>query len=229
MFIVMPNGENFHFTRISPGTSWWNAVFRADDIRGAGGNPFAGATISWNGGGWTLRTLDGILMKFPGVHGNVSEGQAGLLSIGDQRGNLLRIDRDSRGNILKITSPHGGFVTFRHDRYDRIISATDYLGRAIIYDYDVNEHLVRVDDPKDGITHYVYDRGKLLTIIMPDGSTWLKVDYDDRGRVARIAFRNGTSCRYEYQTDSQGMIAAVNVIPSNEAPKRISLVAPGGG
>jgi YD repeat-containing protein len=224
MIIVTPAGENFHFTRTSPGTSWKNAVYRADDIRGAGGNPFAGATISWNGSGWTLLMMDGTLMKFPAVHGQVSEGQEGLLSIADGKGNVLRIARDRQGNILKVTSPHGAFVTFKHDIYNRITSATDYRGKTIVYDYDEHGRLIRVDDPTEGITHYVYGQnGSLLKIVKPDGSTWIKVDYDDRGRVAEMRFADGSSCRYEYQTDAQGMITMVKVIPSNGPPRRVSL------
>jgi YD repeat-containing protein len=233
MFIVAPDGENFRFTRTSPGTSWADAVYRAVDIRGAGANPFAGATISWNGSGWTLRMLDGTLMKFPAAHGQASEGQEGLLSIEDGKGNLLRIDRDRRGNILKITSPHGAYVTFKHDSDNRIVSATDYLGKTILYDYDANEqnqHLIRVDDPRDGITHYVYGQtGTLVSIVKPDGTAWLKANYDDHGRLAEMVFEDGDSCRYKYQTDAQGMIAGVDVIPSNRPTSRVSVTRATGG
>jgi YD repeat-containing protein len=75
----------------------------------------------------------------------------------------------------------------------------------------------------DGITHYVYGQnGSMVRIVKPDGSRWLKVDYDDRGRVAKMFFAGGSSCRYEYQTDAHGMIAAVNLIPSNGPPSRVS-------
>jgi YD repeat-containing protein len=233
MYVMTPDGENFHFTRTSPGTGWADAIYRADTIRGGGVNPFAGATISWNGNGWTLRMSDATLMKFPAVHGQASEGQEGLQSVEDAKGNLLRIDRDRWGNILKITSPHGAYVTFRHDRYNRIVSATDYLGKTILYDYDPNEenqHLIRVDNPTDGITHYNYSQsGNLLRIVKPDGTIWLKADYDDRGRVAEMVFDDRHSCRYEYQTNAQGMIVGVDVIPSNGSPSRISVAGATGG
>jgi YD repeat-containing protein len=177
--------------------------------------------------------LDGTLMKFPAAHGQESEGQKGLRSIEDARGNPLRIDRDRAGNILKITSPHGAYVKFKHDGYDRIVSATDYLGKTILYDYDTSEqqqHLIRVDDPAEGITHYVYGQnGNLVSISKPDGSTWLKADYDNRGRLAAMLFDDGRSCRYQYQTDAQGIIESVDVIPSDRPPTRVSVTGATGG
>jgi len=224
LLLKMPDGEHFHFTRTSPGTSWIGSVFRGDGPSGSRLNPFAGSTLSWNGSGWSIMLPDGTLMKFPAVHGHIEHGQSALLSIEDAKGSMLTIDRDSKGNILKISSPHNAFVIFQHDRYDHIISATDSFGKTVLYDYDENQRLVRIDDPKDGVTHYVYGQNEnLIEIVKPDGSAWLKIGYDDRGRVAELTFQDGSSCRYRYQTDSLGMIAAVDVIPSRGPSKHVSL------
>jgi YD repeat-containing protein len=142
---------------------------------------------------------------------------------------MFKIDRDSIGNILKISSPHNGFVTFKHDWHNHIISATDSFGKTVLYDYDENQRLVRVDDSKDGVTHYVYSQNdNLIEIVKPDGGSWLKIGYDDRGRVADLTFQDGSSCRYRYQTDSRGMIAAVDVIPSKGPSKHVSLASHAG-
>ena len=223
--IIVPNGESYHFTRISPGTSRTDAEYLADDLRGGGINPFAHSTIVWNGAGWTLKTTDGTRLIFPAVRGALSEGHEGLVSIGNADGDVLRIDRDGDGNILKITSPHGGFVSFKHDSQNRITSASDSVGKTITYDYD-SSRLIRVDDSTQGITHYTYNAGLLTKVVEPDGSDWLGVDYDDRGRVHQMYLHDGTSCRYEYHTDANGLIAAVDVIPSNGPPSHVSLAQP---
>jgi YD repeat-containing protein len=229
LLLKMPDGEHFHFTRTSPGTSWIGSVFRGDSTSGPGANPFAGSTLWWNGSGWSLMQPDRTLMKFPGVRGNLKHGQGALLSIEDAKGSMLKIDRDSIGNILKISSPHNAFVIFQHDSHNHIISATDSFGKTVLYDYDENQRLVRIEDPKEGVTHYVYGENEnLVEIVKPDGSTWLKIGYDDRGRVADLTFQEGSSCRYRYQTDSRGMIAAVDVVPSKGPSKHVSLASHAG-
>ena len=229
LLLKMPDGEHFHFARTSPGTSWIGSVFRGDGPSGSSVNPFAGSTIWWNGSGWSLVLPDRTLMKFPGVRGNLKHGQGALLSIEDAKGSMLKIDRDSDGNILQISSPHNVFVIFKHDNYNHIISATDSSGKTVLYDYDEKQRLVRIEDPKDGVTHYVYGQNdNLIEIVKPDGGAWLKIGYDDRGRVANLTFQDGSSCRYRYQTDSRGMIAAVDVVPSKGPSKHVSLASHAG-
>ena len=44
-----------------------------------------------------------------------------------------------------------------------------------------------------------------------------------------MVFDDGRSCRYEYQTDAQGMITGVGVVPSKGSPSHISVAGATGG
>jgi YD repeat-containing protein len=223
--LIMPNGQQFHFKRISPGASWAGSVFRCDP---AGNDPpkstFPGARLWWNGNGWSLRLTDGTLMKFPAVRGTIRPGQGALLSIENGYGDVLTIKRDRNGNILEITSPHGASVILTHDKKDRITSGTDSFANTVTYSYDDFDRLVAVRDSREGITRYSYNAGNnLVKVTKPDGAAWIQVAYDPQGRVVNMFFEGGSSCRYAYKTDPQGAIAAVDVLSSDGPPRHVTI------
>src|ERR1700683_4857579 len=63
--------------------------------------------------------------------------QAGVQTIIDRYGNTLTISRDANGNKTMITSPNGRWVKFTNDTtHNRILTATDELGRTVTYTYN---------------------------------------------------------------------------------------------
>jgi YD repeat-containing protein len=223
--LIMPNGQQFHFKRISPGDSWAGSVFRSDPASNqALKSAFLGATLWWNGNGWSLRLTDGTLMKFPAVHGNIRVVRGALLSIEDAHGNAFVIRRDHEGNILEIVSPHGASVVLTHDMKNRISKAIDSFGNTVSYSYDDFDRLVAVSDSREGTTRYAYDEGNnLVRVTKPDGADWLRIEYDSQARVVKVTFEDGSSCRYAYKTDSQGAVVAVDLFPSNGPPRQVSV------
>jgi YD repeat-containing protein len=45
------------------------------------------------------------------------------------------------GNITKITSPNGRWITFSYDGSNRVTQATDNIGRTVGYTYDASGRL----------------------------------------------------------------------------------------
>lgn len=221
--LVMPDGEQFHFRRVSPGTSWTGSVFRCESrSNGSPNNAFWDSSLWWDGVGWSLKLTNGTLMKLPAVTGDFKPGRGSPVSIEDGKGNTLKIDRDGEGNILSITSPHGAFIHFQHDLYNRITRASDSLGHAIRYSYDDYGRLAAVNDSREGVTRYFYDSANnLARITRPDGRTWISVEYDNRSRVTKMTFEDGSSSSYSYETGAHGAIIAVKVISSNGSSRRV--------
>jgi YD repeat-containing protein len=221
--LVMPTAEHFRLNRISNGTSWYDAVFRCDPQQfGSTDNPFSLSLLSWDGGGWMLKLVDGTSIRFSAVQGVFKPGRGSPVRIQDPRGNVLTIDRDDAGNILHITSPHGAFIDFRHDINNRIIYAIDSTGKSITYSYDDYGRLTKVNDSSEGVTRYVYDSSSNLTqIIKPSDQPWVTITYDDFGRVIKTVFENGVFINYLYEFKPHGVITAVKVTSSAGSIQRV--------
>jgi YD repeat-containing protein len=138
--LILPDGERIHYTRISPGTGWTDAVYEHT----ATPSVFYKSRISWNGSGWDLRLKDGTVYVFPEF--------ASLQSIRDRYGNQITITRSggSSGNITQITSPKGRWMQFTYDSSNRITQAKDNAGRTVNYTYDAGGRLWKVTDPAGG-------------------------------------------------------------------------------
>ena len=86
---------------------------------------------------------------------------------------------------------HAGKVTPAHKTNEKVkSSATTQLvsqiilsdGRAISYDYDNEERIIKVDDTIDGIVEYTYDALGQLKTETKDGVT-TKFEYDNYGNI----------------------------------------------
>jgi len=101
--LVLPDGGRIHYVRISPGTDLQTAVFEHTATPG----PFYKSRITWRGlsAGWDLTLQDGTVY----IMGDVAPVQA----IRDRYGNTVTITRSNGqiGNITKITSPNGRWIT----------------------------------------------------------------------------------------------------------------------
>jgi YD repeat-containing protein len=160
--------------------------------------------------------------KVSGVTGDFKPGRGSPVSIEDGKGNILKIDRDGEGNILTITSPHRAFIHLQHDLYNRITRASDSLGHAIQYSYDDYGRLAAVNDSAEGVTRYFYDSANnLAKVTRPDGRLWLAVEYDNRSRVTKMTFEDGSYNSYGYLTGAHGAIIAVKVISSNGSSRLV--------
>ena len=93
---------------------------------------------------------------------------------------LLRVERDADGRIAQVEDDHG---------------------RAVRYSYDADGRLATVQDLAGSDWAYRYgDDGLLAVAVDPEGRTYLAVDHDDAGRVAR-AFADGRLHEYAYAAD----------------------------
>jgi YD repeat-containing protein len=127
--IVLPDGGRIHYDRISPGTSWADAIY--ENTTGPAG--FYKSRINWNGNGYTVSLNDGTQLVFKEGAGAVRPGLAGLLRIKDRYGSTITITRDGNGNVTRVFSPNGRWIEFTNDGSNRITQARDNLGRTVNY------------------------------------------------------------------------------------------------
>jgi len=215
--LILPDGSRVHFDRISPGTSWFDAVYENLTVPG----PFYKSRITWNGNGWDLNLKNGTLLVFPESSGATSPRQCALLRVKDRYNNVLTLTRDQNRNLTRITSPHGRWINFTYDTSNRITNATDSVGRTVVYTYDGSGRLWKVTDANNGITEYTYDTShRMLTIKDPRGIVYLTNEYDPTsGRVVKQTLADNTPAIstdnptyfFAYTTDSGGRVIQTDV------------------
>jgi YD repeat-containing protein len=183
----------------SPGTDIQTAVFEHTATPG----PFYKSRITWRGlsAGWDLTLQDGTVY----IMGDIAPLQA----IRDRYGNAVTITRSGGhiGNITKITSPNGRWLTFSYDGSDRVTQATDNIGRTVGYTYDASGRLWKVTDPANGVTEYTYDTShRMLTLKDARGITYLTNHYDANGRVDLQTQADSTTYQFAYTLDGSGKV-----------------------
>lgn len=216
--LILPDGGRVHYTRISAGTGYSDAVFEHTATPGR----FYRSQIRWNGNGWNLTLKDGMVYVF----GN----NAPLQSIRDRYGNQIMITRTGgqTGNITRITSPNGRWIDFTYDAGNRITEAKDSIGRVVAYTYDAGGRLWRVTDPMGGITEYTYDAShRMLTIKDARGIVFLTNVYDANGRVIKQTQADLTTYQFAYTIDASGRITRTDVTDPRGAVRRVTFNAGG--
>jgi len=211
--LILPDGGRIHYVRISPGTSFTDAVYEHTATPTA----FYKSRITWNGSGWDLTLKDGTVFVFPDY--------APLKSIRDRYGNTISITRanGNTGNITQIRTPNGRWIRFTYDSGNRITQATDNLGRTVHYSYDAAGRLTSVTDPSGGVTTYTYDAaGRMTTITDARGITYLTNEYDANGRVIKQTQADGTTYHFAYTLGANGKVVQTDVTDPRGTVRRVT-------
>lgn len=224
--IVLPDGGRVHYDRISPGTSFEDAIYEHTTTPGR----FYKSRIDWSPNiGYLLTFKDGTRWLFEEGFGASRPGQAGLLEIDDRYGNYISINRDTAGNVTKIVSSSGRWIEFTNDTVNnRITQAKDNAGRTYGYVYDASSRLWKVTDPENGVTEYTYDGAhNMLSVKNPRGITVMVNEYDANNRVVKQTLANGGTYQFTYTLDGQGKVTQTDVTDPRGKVRRTSFNAAG--
>jgi RHS repeat-associated protein len=234
--LVLPDGGQVRFDRISYGTGFEDAVYRHL------GSPsrFYGATLQWNTGAyppsdllegsnaWQLTLKDGTSYFFPEAEGNDNPAAAAVTMIRDRNGNTVRIVRAQDGSITSIESPNGRWIHPTYDDFGRITKMEDQANRTVLYTYDASGRLWKVTDPNGGVTEYAYDAGgRLETLKDPRGTLVLTNVYNPEGRVATQTLPGGATYQFDYTLDVDGKIVQTDVTNPRGYVRRVTFNADG--
>jgi YD repeat-containing protein len=206
--LILPEGGRVHYVRTSPGTSWVDAVFVHQETQTTSATPTAWykSVISWNGNGWNLQRTDGMVFVFG--------ENAPLQRIRDRYGNVLTITRTNgqSGNITRITSPHGRWISFTYDSSNHVTQATDNIGRTVRYAYNGSGNLATVTDAENAVSSYGWTASnQVATITDPRGIAFLSNTYTS-GRVTAQAAGDGTSTtQFAYTVGASGAVTQTDI------------------
>ncbi|MDI3465366.1 MAG: Rhs family protein [Nitrospira sp.] len=219
--IVMPDGGYREFTRTS-GTNCLDSTLAHTTTQ----TSFYGATLLWD------QTVQRYRLTFKdGTEWRFSEYGA-LVAMLDRTGNVMTLTRAAAGglggNLTKITTPNGRYLTFTYDSSNRITQVNDILGRTIIYTYDANGNLWKVTNPLSGVSEYTYDAShRLLTAKEPNGNTHVTNTYDANGRVATQTQADSTTYQFVYTLNGSGDVIQTDVTDPRGYVKRFTFNSAG--
>lgn len=201
--LILPDGGKIHYTRISPGTSFTDAIYEHTETP----TEFYKSHLSYNGTGWDVTLTDGTVLVFPEFNP--------LHAIRDRYGNQITIWRQTlgtSGNITQVTSPNGKWLKFTYDSSHRITQVQDNIGRTVGYTYDASGRLWKITDPNSGVTEYTYDTShRLLTMKDPKGNVFLTNEYDANGRVSEQTFADSSTYEFDYTLDGSGNVTTTEI------------------
>ena len=228
--LILADGGRVHFDRVSPGTSFSDAIYEHTGSPSA----FYKAHIRWVGG-WELKLKDGRIYNFPDGENQVVPRKAALIGMRDRYGNALTLTRDTDGNLTRITSPNGRWIDLTYTS-SRITKAKDNTGREVNYTYDASGRLMQVTGANGGLTKYTYDAShRMLTVEDARGIVYLTNEYDANGRVFKQTMADDTpgtttdnpTYQFAYTTDANGKITQVDVTDQRGIVQRMTFNASG--
>lgn len=204
MDLNLEDGRQIHFSRISKGTGYADAVFRHSDTS----SEFYGARIAWNGDGWTLNFRDGRRFLFPEAYNGKTFAQGAPYDMQEADGHHIQLKRDKKRNLQELISPSGHTISFKYDQADRIMEAADDAGNVRKYSYDSSGYLATVSDASHPLYrfeyklyHYpTYDWYLMTAVIDGRGRVLLQNIYKDSdgGMISEQRLSNGDVYRYRY-------------------------------
>jgi len=124
-----------------------------------------------------------------------------LISISDKNNNTLKISYNHKGEIDSIITPGGKIITFTCSS-GKILQITDNIGRTVKYKY-FGDNLSEVTLPNGGTVKYTYEQGWITTVTDQNDITYVKNEYDEKGRVIKQFDKNGNITEIMYNDDDK--------------------------
>ncbi len=228
--MIMAGARRVHFDRVSPGTSFNNAVMRASPMPG----PYYGSLLAYSGGRWNLTRPDGSTLVFNDVYSD-------LLEIRDRFANRVLVLGPNGLNPNPVTQivsyPSGRWISLSLTS-NKVTSAKDNLGRTVNYTYETGSRLKTVTDanqvgqPSPKATTYTWttvtgcDPTKVITgITDPRNITWMTNTYGTGCRVTQQTVPTSTGTEtwdYAYTVDGSGRVTQTDVTDPNEVIRRVT-------
>ena len=145
----------------------------------------------------------------------------------DPNGDTSIFEYDANGGVTRKIFQDRSEETFTYNGIGKVLTATNIFG-TVTYDYDVNDRLVRLENPDGSAINYTYDAignrrsetvevavgaprttnytydtlNRLETVTDPDGLI-TTYSYDDIGNLETISYPNGVTSSYVYDDNSR--------------------------
>ncbi len=225
--LTLEDGRPIHYPRISPGTSYTDAVYRHDQTS----SEFYNSQIAWNGDGWTLQFSDGSQVIFPEAYSARNFAQGAPTAMTNGAGRKVTFRRDSSRNLETLTSPPdtlSASATMAPPAWWKPRSDDGSVRR---YTYDPKGHLQTVSDGSRTLYEFAYeplikqsgfDPYVMTSIRDGEGRELLRNRYADGGHVSEQRLAGGQVFRYQYIYDGASKVKDAIVTMPDGKTTRVS-------
>jgi YD repeat-containing protein len=194
-FIALEDGDFLYFPRVSPGTSYADAIFRQVES----GNSFYKAVTRWDGSEWVTQLQDGSTIRFPESHDAKSLAEGAPTEMIDKEGHKIELIRDWHRNLREIRGPDGAWVKLDYDDRNRIVRAEDNRGKWVTYTYDSVGYLMSAVHSDGTARSYSYEAGALVSVHDQQHRLLLQNTFYPRSTwLSKQQFGNGDTIEYDY-------------------------------
>ncbi|MFD3739086.1 RHS repeat-associated core domain-containing protein [Streptomyces sp. NPDC058629] len=217
--LYLPGGKKIHYVRTSPGNGVTDGVFAATGSSGG----FQGSQVVWDGG-WKLKFRDGTTWFFPEY--------SALKEIRDRHGNTLKLTRlAGRGEITRITSSDGHWISLAYDAAHRVREARDNTGRTTSYTYDTAGRLSTVTDPASKVSSFTYDgtSNRIKTAKDARDITYMTNSFHPDGKIKDQTLTEGQKYSFEYTQTGAGKVTSATVTQPGGSIRRVEFNTDGYG
>jgi hypothetical protein len=217
MDLILEDGGRYHYRRSNWGASYWDAVYAIEPTI----NDFYSSYVTWNWPGWKLVRQDGRTYFFPDGGSVQRPEQGALIGVQDARGNALRLQRASTGNLLSASSGIA-WVHFQYDSHYRMTEARDNTGREVLYRYSSEGCLEEAEDAEHRVTKYGHEGTRCPTSMAIDGRLVWTAQFDKADRVTELDLADTGTYQFTYSLDRSGAITQVDIRDPGNNVTRIS-------
>ena len=210
--LVMEDGARVHFEHSSEtqGGDSYVAVTPGSDF----------STAIYRGDTWTISRKDGWKFYMPYRPKALPQYVTVLTGFSDPAGHQYRMERNSFGELLSVTTPSGEWLHFRHDSVHRVQRIEASTGRSVSYDYNRAGCLSRVTDSEGHVLVYTYDdKAQMKTVSRGTDAPVLTNTYDLRGNIEAQVMADGEKFEYHYVQDfrshSNSLVPDLIVAPNH--------------
>jgi YD repeat-containing protein len=132
------------------------------------------------------------------------------------------IGRDERGAVSTLTGPDGSETSVARNEVGQATAITDPNGSTWTQSFDAAGRLDSFGDPLGNVVTQGYDsRNRVNQLILPAGLGNLGIDYDGNDRISQLAYSDGTTYVYTYDSNDR-ISGATGVTLAREATGRIA-------
>ena len=224
--LIMEDGVRIHYTHLPPKTGQTGDTYQAD--WGGSEGRFENTQAVFDGKTWRIKTHDGWTYMFPYAPNALPQNVTVLTGFIDPAGNEYKMERDSFGALVSLSSPSGKWLHFDDDSEHRISKITSSQGRTMTYGYDPGGRMVRTTDSDGHVDSYTYDeKAQMITAAHGTGNPVLTNTYFPDGYIKSQVMGDGKKFEYSYFRRERNVIYESLILDPNGLETYVQYV-PGG-
>jgi len=121
--LIMEDGVRIHYNHLPPATGQTGDTYQSGwDREGR----FQNTQLVFDGKTWRIKTADGWTYMFPYTPNALPQNVTVLTGLIDPEGREYKMERDSFGALVSISSPSGNWLHFENDSEHRISKITSF-------------------------------------------------------------------------------------------------------